>query len=63
MFDADIAEVTAPILQENKQLKSVLEDPKWIDEMDELREERDTAMAELDRLQKYVSRLENDAQA
>ena len=63
MFDADIAEVTAPILQEIKQLKSVLEYPKWIDEMDELREERDTAMAELDRLQKYVSRLENDAQA
>jgi len=60
MFDADVAEVTAPILQENKQLKSVLEDPKWIDEMDELREERDTAMAELDRLQKYVSSLEND---
>lgn len=61
MFDADVAEVTAPILQENKQLKSVLEDPKWIDEMDELREERDTAMAELDRLQKYVSSLENNA--
>ena len=63
MFDADIREVTAPILQENKQLKSVLEDPKWIDEMDELREERDTAMAELDRLQKYVSSLENNAPA
>ena len=61
MFDADVREVTAPILQENKQLKSVLEDPKWIDEMDELREERDTAMAELDRLQKYVSSLENNA--
>lgn len=61
MFDADVREVTAPILQENKQLKSVLEDPKWIDEMDELREERDTAMAELDRLQKYVSSLEDNA--
>lgn len=61
MFDADVREVTAPILQENKQLKSVLEDPKWIDEMDELREERDAAMAEVDRLQKYVSSLENNA--
>jgi len=46
--DSDIAEVTAPLISENDHLRSVLSDPKWIEEMDLLREELACIRAERD---------------